>query len=107
MTMKVMLSRITPWTTSVMDTAQIPPRNVYRRMTTPVTIVTIVISSPITGASSLHVEASWTPPESVKFSMITHPRNCCVVTLKRVYVYSTGEMERVRRQREAVICDPK
>ena len=38
---------------------------------------------------------------------MTRLRNCCVVKLKRVYVYSTGEMDRVRRQRAAVSWDPK
>jgi hypothetical protein len=106
-TMKVVPRRITPCTTSVIETAQMPPRNVYVRIIIPVTIVIVTRSMFITGDRSLDVAASCTPALSVKLIEMTQLRNCCVEILYRVYVYSTGEIERVRRQRLAVRNDPR
>ncbi len=65
-----------------------------------------VISIPIIGANSLHVEASWTPAESMKFVAITPLMTCCVVRLYRVCVYWRGLMDRVLRHFVAVRLDP-
>ena len=41
------------------------------------------------------------PAPRMPWTVVTHPISCWVVTLKRVAVYSTGEMTRERRQRAA------